>query len=121
MSNSKVLITRQGVQSDIVVVQVHGPLDTVAAYTFQGKMEELLKIGVYKYILDFRHLEYISSAGIEVFFSMNPELQEHHGGIVFIHVPEKIYKLFKMIGLTTVFIIKDTLESAIKEFEPDEQ
>lgn len=121
MSNLKFLIDKRGTLSDIAVVQVYGALDTVAAYTFQEKMRKLLETGVYKYILDFEHLEYISSAGIGVFFSMHPDIQKHHGGIVFIHVPEKIYRLFEMIGLTTAFTIKDTLENAIKELEPDEQ
>jgi anti-sigma B factor antagonist len=121
MSNPKILIDKRGTLSDIAVVHVYGALDTVGAYTFQEKIKTLLETGVYKYILDFEHLEYISSAGIGVFFSMDPELQKHHGGIVFIHVPEKIYRLLEMIGLTAVFKIKDTLENAIKEFETDEQ
>ncbi len=120
MSNLHVFIDKRGTQSDIVVVHIYGSLDTVAAYAFQEKMNTLIKSGAYKYIIDFEHLEYIGSAGIGVFPALALELEKHHGGIVFVNVSEKIHKLFEMIGLTTIFEIKDTLEKAIEEFESDE-
>lgn len=120
MSTLKILIDKKGILSDIAVVQIHGSLDTVGAYSFQEEIEKLIKTGIYKYILDFEHLEYISSAGIGVFFGISPKLREHQGGFVFIHVRRKIYKLFEMIGLTAIFRIKDTLEEALKELESNE-
>ena len=120
MSKLQVFINKKGKQADIAVVHIYGALDTVTAYTFQEKMDKLIKTGVYKYIIDLEHLEYISSAGIGVFPAMALELQKHNGDIVFIHTSEKIYKLFDIIGLTTIFKIKDTLEKAIEEFTPDE-
>ena len=121
MSNSQIQITERGKHADIVVVQVHGPLDTVAAYTFQEEVQTLIRSGVYKYILDLQHLEYISSAGIGVFPGMMNELQKHYGGIIFVHVPTKISKLFQMIGLTTLFPIMDTVEQALEQFDTDDE
>lgn len=108
-------------RSNIVMVRIRGPLDTVASYAFHEKMNALIKSGVYKFIMNLEELEYISSAGIGVFPGMAMELQKNRGGIVFINVSPKIYKLFEMIGLTTIFGIKDSLEEAIKEFDSDEQ
>lgn len=105
---------------DIVMVRINGPLDTVASYEFHEKMEDLVKNGVYKFIVNLENLDYISSAGIGVFPGMAVELQKNQGGIVFIKVSPKIYKLFDMIGLTTIFSIKETLEEAIKELNPHE-
>jgi anti-sigma B factor antagonist len=106
--------------SDIVVVRINGSLDTVAAYTFHEKMDRLIERGVYKFIINLEKLDYISSAGIGVFPGVALDLQKHHGGLVFINVSKKIYKLFEMIGLTTIFSIKETKEEAIKEFVFDE-
>ncbi|MDY0095608.1 MAG: STAS domain-containing protein, partial [Candidatus Vecturithrix sp.] len=100
---------------EMVMVRINGPLDTVASYEFHEKMESLVQNGVYKFIVNLEKLDYISSAGIGVFPGMSLELQKNQGGIVFIHVPPKTYKLFDMIGLTTIFRIKNTLEEAIKE------
>ncbi len=103
-------------QSDIVLVRINGPLDTVASFSFHEKMNDLIKNGAYKFIIDLEQLEYISSAGIGVFPGMAMELHKKRGGIVFINVSHKTYKLFEMIGLTTILSIKDSLEDAIQEF-----
>lgn len=116
MSNLQIRIEKKGVQAEIAVVRIAGALDTLAAYTFQEQMTALLQSGVYKYILDLEQMDYISSAGIGVFPGMALELQQHQGGLVFVKVSAKIYKLFNMIGLTTIFAIKDTVEKALEEF-----
>ena len=100
---------------EIVMVRISGPLDTVASYTFHEKMDSLINSEIYKFIINLENLDYISSAGIGVFPGMASDVQKNKGGIVFINVPEKIYKLFDMIGLTAIFSIKATLEEAIKE------
>ena len=102
--------------SDIVMVRIKGPLDTVAAYAFQEKMESLVAEGVYKFIINLEQLDYISSAGIGVFPGIAQILKAHQGNIVFTHVSSKTIKLFKMIGLTTLFTIRKTTEEAVQEF-----
>lgn len=99
-----------------MMVRIKGPLDTVAAYAFQEKMEKLVASGVYKFIIDLEELEYISSAGIGVFPGIGQTLKHHQGNIVFTHVSSKTVKLFNMIGLTTLFTVSNTLEEALKEF-----
>jgi len=119
MDTVDICVNQAGSRSDIAVIQVRGSLDTVAAYRFQEQLHTFMQRGMYKYIIDLRELDYISSAGIGVFPGIAPELKRHQGGLVFINVTEKIYKLFTMIGLTTIFGVKETLEAAIEEFEAD--
>jgi len=120
MDKVDIYIEKVEFHPDIVMVRINGPLDTVASYTFHEKMDSLIKSGVYKFIINLEKLDYISSAGIGVFPGMALDLQKHHGGIVFINLSTKIYKLFNMIGLTTIFSVKETEEEAIKELVPDE-
>ena len=119
MEKTDILISKVGARADIIVVHVLGPLDTVAAYNFREQLDALIKRGNSKYIIDLEKLEYISSAGIGVFPAVAPELQKKKGGIIFVNVSEKTLKLFNMIGLTTIFKVKDTLENAVKEFDAD--
>lgn len=121
MSNVRIVIQKRGVHSDIAVIQVHGPLDTVVAYAFQEKMHALIQTGMSKFVIDLAHLEYISSAGIGVFPGMSAELRKRHGGLVFAQVPAKVYKLFEMIGLTAIFKVAETVDDALKEFESNVQ
>lgn len=120
MHKVDILIETVDQHPEVVMVRINGPLDTVASYEFHEKMESLVKGGVYKFIVNLEKLDYISSAGIGVFPGMALELQKNKGGIVFINVPPKIYKLFDMIGLTTIFSMKQTLEEALKELSPHE-
>lgn len=117
MSNLRVVLHERGNQADIAVLQVYGSLDTVSAYTFQEQLEALIHSGWYRFIIDLDQLEYISSAGIGVFPAISGELQWYDGEIMFARVPEKIYKLFELVGLTTQFTITDTVEQALEEFE----
>lgn len=115
MHKVDILIETVEQHPEVVMVRINGPLDTVASYEFHEKMESLVKGGVYKFIVNLEKLDYISSAGIGVFPGMALEVQKNKGGIVFINVPPKIYKLFDMIGLTTIFSVKQTLKEAISE------
>lgn len=116
MSTVDILIQPVESHHDIVVVRIDGPLDTVASYSFQESMDQLLEQGVYKFIVDLEALDYISSAGIGVFPGIAQTLREHQGGIVFINVSAKIKRLFEMIGLTTIFTIHSSVEEALREF-----
>jgi anti-sigma B factor antagonist len=117
MDKIEMFVNKVGIHLDIVVVHILGSVDTVAAYKFQDQMNKLIKSGVYKYIIDLEKLDYISSAGIGVFPAVESELQKNNGGIIFVNVSGRILKLFNMIGLTTLFKVKDTLEQAVEEFE----
>jgi anti-anti-sigma factor len=119
MSNN-IQIRKVGSHSDIALIKIRGFLDTMLAYQLQEKAEEQIETGIYKYIINFESLEYISSAGIEAFHDIAQKLQENNGEIIFTNVPDKIYKLFEAIGTITFFRIKDTIREAMREFEPDE-
>lgn len=119
MEKTDIRVEKISPRSDIIMIKISGPLDTVASYSFQEKIKKLIEYGVFKYVINLEKLDYISSAGIGVFPGVALELQKNKGGIVFIHVSEKVYKLFNLIGLTTIFKVKDSLDEAIKAFEPD--
>ena len=108
---------RVGAHSDIALIKLRGFLDTVSAYQLQQMGDELIQGGIYKYILNLEQLEYISSAGIETFHDLAQKLQKHQGEIIFTNVPEKIHKLFEIIGTTTFFRIKQTVQEALRELE----
>lgn len=116
MSNS-IRVRMVGSQAGIALIKIQGFLDTVSAYALQEQGEELIMKGVYHYILDLDNLEYISSAGIEAFHTLAQKLQPYEGEIIFVRVPEKIYKVLEIIGTTTFFQFKPTIRDAIKEFD----
>jgi len=119
--NNNIQIRTIGSRSDVALIKIRGFLDTATAYYLQERGDKLIKDGLYKYIINCEHLEYISSGGIETFYSIAQKLRENNGEIIFINVPDKIRKLFEIIGTTTFFRIKDTVQEAMREFESHEQ
>lgn len=117
MAKLNITVKKVAPPSNVVVIIIRGPLDTVASYMFQEKMGTLIKRNFYKFVVDLEQLDYISSAGIGVFPGMVKQLQQNNGGLVFINVPEKTQKLFEMIGLTSIFPIKENLKEAVAALE----
>ena len=117
MSNIRIHVTKHGKHSDIAVIELYGAIDTVASYTFQDKMQGLMQTGLHKYIIDLQHLKYISSAGLETLHMMAQRLHPRQGRIILVQVPKKIYKVFDIIGITTFFYIKDSVQEALQELD----
>ena len=116
MSNN-VQIKKIGSQSDIRLINIRGPLDTVEAYHLQEKMDTLIEDGILKYIVNLEELEHISSAGIGIFSAVALELRKLQGQIIFIHVPEQVLHLFEITRLIEFFTIKESINEAITILE----
>jgi anti-sigma B factor antagonist len=106
-----------GDQLDVALITLRGFLDSMSSYDLQRESDDLIQRGIYKFIVNFEQLEYLSSAGIETFHTIAQKLQSNEGSMVFVSVPEKIYKVLEIIGSTTFFRIKDSVRDAMKELE----
>lgn len=107
-----------GHQLNIAHIIIRGSLDTSLAYAIQARFQELIHRKIYKYIVTLGDVEYISSAGIEVFQSMQQEVQPFGGNCILTNVPKKIYDLFTMTGVIMIFHIKETMEQAMLVLDP---
>ena len=117
---NNIQIRQVGLQLQIALITLRGFLDTVSAYRLQQEEDKLIEDGTYQYIINLKLLEYISSAGLETLHTLSHKLQPYNGQIILVHVPEKIYKIFEIIGITAFFKIRGTVPDAIKELETDE-
>jgi anti-sigma B factor antagonist len=105
----------------IRVIHLRGFLDSMTATEFQQTTEDLIAHQLVQHIINLEHLEYVSSAGVEAFHLFAQKLQKYKGALIFVNVPEKIYRVFETIGLTTFIPTLATLPEAIKELTRDEQ
>lgn len=116
---NNIQVRHVGSQLHIALITLRGFLDTVSAYRLQQKGEELIASGTYSYIVNLELLEYISSAGLETLHTMAQKVAPHKGQIILVNVPEKIYKVFEIIGITTFFQIKNSVRDAIQELDKE--
>jgi len=100
---------------DLVILYLNGFLDAHTSSLLEKKFEELLSKKLYKVIVNFSGLSYISSAGLGVFMAYIETMRSHSGDIKLSNMSDKIFNIFDMLGFPILFnILKDENEAVIK-------
>ena len=87
-----------------LIVELSGRLDTTTAPT----LEQIISENIYdieNLILDFKGLEYISSAGLRVVLNAQKKMQQI-GGMKVINVREEVMEVFEITGFVDILIIE---------------
>ena len=87
-----------------LVLEINGRLDTTTAPALEKTIVENIN-GVKSLILDFKCLEYISSAGLRVLLGAQKRMQQL-GEMKVIHVCEEIMEVFEMTGFADILTIE---------------
>ena len=99
-------------QKDYFLVTPHGSIDTDTHDTFREAVHPLLKKGLKGICVDLKNVEYISSAGLGVLFSMKKFLDQNKGELLFCHAQPQITKLFQAVQYLPADMIFKSLEEA---------
>ncbi|MCR5456779.1 MAG: STAS domain-containing protein [Clostridiales bacterium] len=86
------------------VVSLSGRLDTTTAPDFEAAVKESID-SIGELTLDFKGLEYISSAGLRVILSVQKSMK-HKGGMKVIHVNEDVMEIFEVTGFSDILTIE---------------
>ena len=95
----------KNMDGNTLFVALEGRLDTNTAPTFQREIEPMLD-GISKLFLDFKKVDYISSAGLRVLLTFEQELEEQNKAMELIHVNEIIHDVFDVTGFLEILTIK---------------
>lgn len=87
----------------ITVFRLQGHLDSLAVPDLEKLFHAEPALSRRNWIMDLSHLEYISSAGIGAFMGVLADLREKGGDLFFVGVPQKIAKIFKVLGMARIF------------------
>jgi anti-sigma B factor antagonist len=104
-------------EHDVVILQLQGKLDSFTSKNFQDKLLGLIEPGSSKFVIDCSQLDYISSAGIKVFYLASNRLQEVKGKMVFCALNHNIQRVFDIVDMSSEFLIFPTREEALAEFQ----
>ncbi len=94
---------------NIVSIAISGFLDAHTAHILEGAIKEQIEKKNFNIEIDFKNLDYISSAGFGVFMEFIEEIRENAGDLVLINMNKKIRNLFELLGFDLLFKIQ-TLE-----------
>ncbi len=86
-------------------VDVVGTLDSHTVAGFEQSLHNLLDQGVPKLLLNIEQLTYISSAGISALMGLTHRLHKSNGEMVLLKPSEKVHRVFRTLGFTTLFRI----------------
>ena len=89
---------------DEIVLEITGRLDTITAPALDKTINENL-VGVKTLILDFKNLEYVSSAGLRVLLSAQKKMQRV-GNMKVINVCSLVMEVFEMTGFADILNIE---------------
>jgi anti-sigma B factor antagonist len=93
----------------------HGSIDAQTSADFDEKARAAL--GAAKVlVLDMGHVEYVSSAGLQVLFGLKRDLAAQGGDLLFAHLRPQIAKLFQVVNALPKESIFATLEEADRYF-----
>ena len=86
-----------------LTIQVEGRLDTVTAPVLEKEIKENVE-GVEKLVLDFKALDYISSAGLRVILAAQ-KIMNKQGEMLVKNVNETVNEIFEITGFCDVLTI----------------
>ena len=89
---------------DELVFEITGRLDTITAPALDKTINENLG-EIKSLILDFKNLEYISSAGLRVLLSTQKKLQQK-GTMKLKNVREEVMEVFEITGFVDILTIE---------------
>ena len=90
--------------SEEIIIDVTGRLDTTTAPRLEKTFNDIIN-DVKVLVLDFKGLEYISSAGLRVLLSAQKKMQKN-GSMKLINVSEEIMDVFEITGFADILTIE---------------
>ena len=86
------------------IIELVGRLDTTTAPALDKAISRDIE-GTKKLVIDFKSLEYISSAGLRVLLGAQKKMQKI-GSMKIINVCEEVMEVFEMTGFADILVIE---------------
>lgn len=97
-------------------IYLKGELDAHTAPELENTISELLAKGRINLLMNFKELDYISSAGLGVFMAFIEEIRENGGDIKMAEMKPKVYSIFDLLGFPVLFDIEKEETNALLKF-----
>jgi anti-sigma B factor antagonist len=94
-----------------------GYLDAHTAPELEGEISKIINEGSNKILVNFRDLDYISSAGLGVFMAFIEEIRENGGDIKLADMKPKVFSVFDLLGFPILFDIDNKEEISFEKFK----
>ena len=103
-------------KNDITVFEPVGRLDSNTSPELEKKIVNAIEKGSNKMIIDFKSLDYISSAGLRVINKTTKQLKNNSGNLVLCSMQDYIKEVFEITGFDSFLPIVTTYDEAVAKF-----
>lgn len=100
----------------VVYFELEGLLDAHNFETLESLFEKYFEIGTFRFVVDIRRLNYVSSAGAGVFIGAVGTCQDNDGNIVLVQPSQEVKEIFELLGVYQIFPAAQSRESALEVF-----
>jgi anti-sigma B factor antagonist/stage II sporulation protein AA (anti-sigma F factor antagonist) len=102
---------REERRDGVLVVAPSGRVDSVSSGDLEGRLLEHLTADR-RLVVDFRDVEYISSAGLRVLLMLAKKLRESGGELVLCSMDRAVRMTFELAGFLPIFVVVASREEA---------
>ena len=103
-------------QSGINIYRLNGRLDSNTSQGFEKKVFQAIDNGSKSMIIDFKNLDYISSAGLRVILKATKALKREEGTLMLCDMQDYVKEVFEIAGFDSFLSIVGTMDDALNAF-----
>jgi len=103
-------------QGKVSAFKLQGRLDSNTSQSFEKRLLDAISDGIKNVIIDFKDLDYISSAGLRVILKATKTLKREDGKIMLCSMQDYVKEVFEIAGFDSFLPIVPTMDDALKAF-----
>ena len=103
-------------QGGINIFKLDGRLDSNTSQGFENKIFQAIDDGSKSMIIDFKDLDYISSAGLRVILKATKALKREEGKMMLCDMQDYVKEVFEIAGFDSFLPIVGTMNDALQAF-----
>lgn len=102
-------------KNDFLVLAFTGKLDALSSPAAEKKVFDFIESGNPRIIFDFKNVNYLSSAGLRMLFSVSKKLKGLSGRVVLSDVQQEVMNVLALSGFDHILEIAPSLDEAKKK------
>jgi anti-sigma B factor antagonist len=103
-------------QGGINIFKLNGRLDSNTSQGFETKLFQAISDGSKTMVVDFKDLDYISSAGLRVILKATKAIKREDGRIMLCSMQDYVKEVFEIAGFDSFLPIVATMDDALDSF-----
>jgi anti-sigma B factor antagonist len=101
-------------RGELSTFKLQGRLDSNTSQVFEKRIFDAMADGTKNVVIDFKNLDYISSAGLRVILKATKALKRENGTILLCAMQDYVKEVFEIAGFDSFLPIVPTLDDALK-------